>query len=59
MNLQEWELSRKLVVVEHPNATAIPVPEALLAPPKKSKQQPQERALELEKEPSLKVRSFQ
>jgi len=59
MNLQEWELSRKLAVVEHPNATAIPVPEALLTAPKKSKQQPQERALELEKEPSLKVRPFQ
>lgn len=48
--------NQKFVVIDNLNATVIPVPEYLLGPPKKSKEQPRERTLEKE---SVKVRPSQ
>jgi peptidyl-prolyl cis-trans isomerase SDCCAG10 len=48
--------NQKFVVIENLDATAVPMPESLLGPPKKSKEQPRERTLEKE---SVKVRHSQ
>ena len=47
---------QKVAVIENPSGTVMPMPEALPGPPKTSKEQLRERALE--KETSLKVHLF-